>query len=201
MSSNDEIMIEKSNAKMLDICEECARVFYKPLVFTCPHCGGELIETDSRIAEVVIKLISLGFKISWAFVETYDDLNGEGPGTQIIIYFDDKYPDDLFNELPPEWFLSEYYIEQEENNSVRAFSALACNCCHDENLLDDENINLDIKITTSNMVTWLNDKDPEGIRAVLTLSGYQLGGNRVSDRKDEEMTLEKILDLIHKEDF
>jgi hypothetical protein len=60
-------------------------------------------------------------------------------------------------------------------------------------------MNFDIKVTTSNMVTWLNDKDPEGNRAFLILSGCRLGGNRVFERNDEVMSLKEILDLVSKE--
>lgn len=172
---NDEIEVEKTNLKMLELCQECGRVYYKALIFTCSHCGGKLIEADYRIAEVVIKLIDLGFKVSWSYLGYHNNLNEQGPGTQICIYFDDKYPASVFGDLPPEWYLSEYYIQEEENGQEIGFSALVCECYHDDNVLDDKNMNFDIKVTTSNMVTWLNDKDPEGNRAFLILSGCRLG--------------------------
>ncbi|HPT89622.1 MAG TPA: GTP-binding protein, partial [Bacilli bacterium] len=79
-------------------------------------------------------------------------------------------PDETNREIPIPEYLMDEVLEKREN----LISAVAD---YDENLLDSDNINFDIKVTTSNIVTWLNDKDPEGMRAVLTLSGYQLGGN------------------------
>lgn len=156
---------------MMTMCPSCFELYSDIWVKPCCSCGCKTASVSIELIGVAKLLINRGFKLSYANCSTHDDESGIGKITQIIIEFGTSYSEAMFQELPPDWTMYEYSRVKDNQILEPKLTGLSCVFNHPPNECDAESIAFDIEVTISNLEVWLEEKDPESCRAVLTLAG------------------------------
>lgn len=156
---------------MMTMCPSCFELYSDIWVKPCCSCGCKTASVSIELIGVAKLLINRGFKLSYANCSTHDDESGIGEITQIIIEFGTSYSETMFQELPPDWTMYEYSRVKDNQILEPKLTGLSCVFKHPPNECDTESIAFDIEVTISNLEVWLEEKDPESCRAVLTLAG------------------------------
>lgn len=156
---------------MMSMCPICYELYSNLWSRPCCECGYKTINLSVELIGVVKLLIDRGFIVSGATCTTHDDQIKEGKTTQIRIDFKATYPQALFEELPPDWLLSNYNLAKNGEIYEPKLSMLTCVCRHPPSESDSLSIQFDKMLTIDNFEIWLMDIDPEGCRAILRLYG------------------------------
>lgn len=156
---------------MMTMCPSCFELYSDIWVKPCCSCGCKTASVSIELIGVAKLLINRGFKVFYANCSTHDDESGIGKITQIIIEFGTSYSEAMFQELPPDWTMYEYSRVKDNQILEPKLTGLSCVFNHPPNECDAESIAFDIEVTISNLEVWLEEKDPESCRAVLTLAG------------------------------
>jgi len=156
---------------MMTMCPSCFELYSEIWSKPCCGCGYKTVSVCIELIGVAKLLINRSFKLSYANCSTHDDESGIGKITQIIIEFGTSYSEAMFQELPPDWTMYEYSRVKDNQILKPNLTGLSCVFNHPLNECDAESIAFDIEVTISNLEVWLEEKDPESCRAVLTLAG------------------------------
>ena len=163
---------------MMTMCPSCFELYSDIWVKPCCSCGCKTTSVSIELIRVAKLLINRGFKVSSANCHTYKSQDGIGKTTQVIIEFRESYPEAMFQELPPDWTMYEYSRVKDNQILEPKLTGLSCVFKHPPNECDAESLAFDIEVTISNLEVWLEEKDPESCRAVLTLAGC-ISGRRL----------------------
>ena len=136
----------------------------------CHICGSKRtpIMVQEELVGAAELLIKRGVEIANGSIYRYYEPEVARHVIEVCLEFKVCYDKYLFQDLPPGWELDNIY-RQPENQPA---SQLCCSEYLQECELDLESIEFCKKIMISNLESWLEDKDIEGFRAVLRLSGY-----------------------------
>ena len=156
---------------MMSMCPICFELYSNLWSKPCCSCGHQTIILSVELIGAVKLLIDRGFIVSGATCTTHDDQVKKGKTTQIRIDFKATYPQALFEELPPDWLLSNYNLAKDGMVFEPDLSMLTCVCSHPPNESDSLSIEFDKILTIYNMETWLQGKYPEACKALLRLYG------------------------------
>jgi len=156
---------------MLAMCPGCFKLYSDNSSKPSCNCTDKAISVSIELVNVVKMLINRGFKVSYANCHTQEDQGGSGKITQIDIDFGVEYPESMFNELPPDWEITDSYPVLDNEILGEPFTVLTCVCEHPPSESDPESVDFAKKVTISNLETWLESKDPEACKAILKLAG------------------------------
>lgn len=156
---------------MMTMCPSCFELYSEIWSKPCCDCGYKTVSISIELIGLAKLLINRGFKVAYANGSTYNDKSGIGKVTQFTIEFGASYPEAMFTELPPDWTMYEFNRVKDNQITEPKLSGLSCICEHPPNECDIESIAFDIEVTISNLEIWLEEKDPESCKAVLTLAG------------------------------
>ena len=127
---------------MMTMCPRCLELYSEIWSKPCCKCADKTIPVDIELINVVQMLLTRGFDVSYATCYP-DKEQGEIEAMEIEIHCRELYPQALFDGLPPDWIV-----------------------------IDEESIHIQKDIAISNLETWLEEKDPQSCRAILTLAGF-----------------------------
>ena len=156
---------------MMNMCPSCFELFSDIWVKPCCICGCKTTSVSIELISVAKLLTNRGFKVSSANCHTYKNQDGIGKTTQVIIEFRESYPEAIFPELPPDWSIYEFNSVKDNQVIEPKLTGLSCVLEHPPNECDSHSIGFTKEITISNLEIWLEEKDPESCKAVLTLAG------------------------------
>lgn len=103
--------------------------------------------------------------------ETHKDRADNDKIAQIIIEFRGKYPEAMFEELPPDWTMYEFNRVKDKQIIEPKLTGLSCVCEHPPNESGSESIEFTKEVTISNLELWLANLDELACKAIQTLSG------------------------------
>ena len=156
---------------MMTMCPNCFELYSEIWSKPCCSCGFKTISVNVELIIIVKMFLLRGFRVSSASCHTHKAQDNNGKITQISIEFGTFYPEALFQELPPDWTIYEYNRVKDNKILQPNLTGLNCVCEHPPSECSPESIAFDKEITISNFETWLESKDPEACKAVLTLAG------------------------------
>ncbi|HOV28176.1 MAG TPA: hypothetical protein PK566_17705 [Pseudobacteroides sp.] len=87
---------------------------------------------------------------------------------EIEIHFRKLYPQALFDGLPSDWIVIDEYPVHGGKVLDEPVGILTCAIEY----RFEESIHIQKDIAISNLETWLEEKDPQSCRAILTLAGF-----------------------------
>ncbi|HEM3603014.1 TPA: hypothetical protein U1C00_002110, partial [Streptococcus suis] len=122
---------------------------------------------DIELINVVQMLLTRGFDVSYATCYP-DKEQGEIEAMEIEIHFRELYPQALFDGLPPDWIVIDEYPVLGGKVLDEPVDILTCAIEY----RFEESIHIQKDIAISNLETWLEEKDPQSCRAILTLAGF-----------------------------
>lgn len=159
---------------MMTMCPSCYELYSDIWSKPCCKCDTKTISVSAELIRVTQLLLSRGFRVFSATCDTDKDSGGNYV-TRIDIYFEELYPDSLFQELPPDWEICDYYHVADGGQALeRPASILTCVCVHPDDVTgSDESIAFDRLITISNFETWVENKDPTACKSLIILSGCE----------------------------
>lgn len=133
-------------------CVPCGK--YDSIRHKCDNTSIGIIKPTRKVMD---RLYSLGFKPSASWI--YDKCNGTDPALYLLqIVIEQSYPEYLFQELPEGWTLeldTSYALHYTYfNYSIKVH-------------LGQEKV---IEPAIAALEAYLDDKDPEAMRALITLS-------------------------------
>ena len=137
------------------MCSKCATLNIDGGI--CTECGSTHINIHLKLYKVVEMLIKMGVGVLSSEIH-------HSSNSSVRIYLAKTVPEHLFDELPNNWQLVCYEIKSLNIKSYRLY------CCPDK---DDTTYNIDKMI--QNLEEWATDKDPDGFKSLLKLSGYDIG--------------------------
>ena len=88
---------------------------------------------------------------------------------EIRMEFAENFPPALFQNLPYDWTI--YEDVDVASEIYKRFTALACVYWHPPEDCDDDVVDFDKRIITMNLEEWVDNRDPDVFRALLTLYG------------------------------
>lgn len=156
---------------MMTMCPSCFELYSDIWVKPCCSCGCKTASVSIELIGLAKLLINRGFKLSYANCSTHDDESGIGKVTQITIEFGVSYPEAMFQEFPPDWTMYEFNRVKDNQIIEPKLTGISCVCEHPPNECDSDSVDFAKEVTIGNFEIWLEDKDPESCKAVLTLAG------------------------------
>lgn len=156
---------------MMTMCPSCFELYSEIWSKPCCGCGYKTVSVSIELLGVVKALINRGFKVSYANCNTHKDQDGSGKVTQMCIDLGADYPQALFDELPPDWIVTDSYPVVDNQILEPPFTVLNCVCEHPPSECAPESIDFAKEVTISNLELWLESKDPEACKAIFRLAG------------------------------
>jgi hypothetical protein len=156
---------------MMTMCPSCFELYSEIWSKPCCDCDSKTISVSVELIRVVKLLINLGFKVSSASCNTHASQDGSGKITQVNIELGKSYPETFFQKLPPDWTIYEFNLVKDNQILQPKLTGLSCVCEHPPSECDAESVSFDKELTICNLEVWLEEKDPESYRAMLTLAG------------------------------
>lgn len=159
---------------MVIMCPQCFELYTELWPVPCYKCQAKTIETAVELATLVKLLIERGFKIASSSCYTVKSEKGVGKTTHMMIKFGEKYPPELFPELPSPWQVTTYHPVIDKEVKEYEWTGLACVCEHPPGEDTEDIINFEKRVAGYDMETWVETHlDPEACQTMLTfLRGY-----------------------------
>ena len=156
---------------MMTMCPSCYELYADIWSKPCCRCDTRTISVSAELIRIVQMLIHRGFKVSYA--KCYTDKEQDGKLTQLEIGFGELYLQSLFNELPPDWELTDEYPMYDGYTLGEPVAVLMCTIEHPPSECDQESIDFQKEISISNLETWLEGKDPDACKSLIMLAGCE----------------------------
>lgn len=151
---------------MMTMCPSCFELYSDIWAKPCCKCTDKTVPVEARLINAVQMLLDRGFKVINATCYP-DKEQGEREAMQIEIRFGKVYPQALFDELPPDWEVTDEYLIINDQTVDEPVDILTCVIEYQL----DESISIQREIAISNLETWLEEKDPQACKALIALSG------------------------------
>nr|WP_172687140.1 hypothetical protein [Enterococcus faecalis] len=152
---------------MMTMCPRCLELYSEIWSKPCCKCADKTIPVDIELINVVQMLLTRGFDVSYATCYP-DKEQGEIEAMEIEIHFRELYPQALFDGLPPDWIVIDEYPVLGGKVLDEPVDILTCAIEY----RFEESIHIQKDIAISNLETWLEEKDPQSCRPILTLAGF-----------------------------
>lgn len=134
---------------MMTMCPSCFELYSEIWLKPCCSCGHKTLSVSAELVAVAKLLINRGFKVSYANCNTHKDQDGSGKVTQICICFGAEYPEAIFEELPPDWIISDSYLVVDNQILEPPFTVLNYECEHPPSECDPESCVWQVKNTAN----------------------------------------------------
>ncbi|GEM_PF-1442924 len=122
----------------------------------------DLVYAHESLVNVARKLMDKGFQVHSCKIEKAPDYSRPAVKIYFREYYDAGFP---VGNMPPDWHLESRILSGDDS---RRYSVLVDYLQFYD---DDEELEHELALTISNLETWVDGLDKEGIRAMLILAG------------------------------
>ena len=158
----------------MQLCRECRFLYHSNTRILCLCCDSTrlTIPVSENLVGIVERLLDRGVEVVSASCDVHDardDTGYNGKNVMLQIELGLLYPIEMFERLPPGWLTYEYHTVEEYNQIGPKHLGLS----HSEDFIpyDEAELEFQTALTISNLVCWLDDRDPDSYRAVWRLAG------------------------------